>query len=69
MNVGRIRKMIGRAHCSEILNTKGALYELDYHPELATLAGVFWDVDAEGCCLCIWVFWGDSCVGVVRLHG
>lgn len=68
MNVGWIKEVIrAHAHCSEIFNTEGTLDELNYHPELATLTGVFWDVYAEGCCLYIWVCWGDG--GVVILSG
>jgi hypothetical protein len=67
MDVGRIREMVRSAHCGKIFDTKGPLDELDYHPKLATLASVFWDIDAEGCCLCLRVFWCDS--GVVILGG
>ena len=59
--------MFRSAHCGEIFNTKGTLDELDYHPEFATLASVFRDVDAEGCCVSLCVFWGDT--GVVILGG
>ena len=67
MDAGRIREMARSAHCCKIFNTEGTLDELDYHPKLATLASVFWDINVEGHCMCISVFWGDS--GVVILGG
>ena len=56
MKVGRIKEMIRSAHSGKIFNTKRTLDELNYHPEFATLASVFWDVNVEGCSLCLCVF-------------
>jgi hypothetical protein len=42
-----------RSHCSEVLDTEGALDELYYHPELAALSCIVWYVD--NCCLGIYL--------------
>jgi hypothetical protein len=75
MKAGRIREIIRSAHSGKIFNTKRTFDELNYHSEFATLASVFWDVDAEGCCMYLCVFWSDSSVAIlcgkdiIPLHG